>query len=393
MAKATVIYDRFYNRIDTALKSTSNLTQLKQFYGEVISRNNEALSSIIPDKAIYMDPKIEKKFYDALNIDPKEILQAVKDSPDIENHWHTIKNPMYISLTLLMLYFYNVKKTELAQQSIFICSLYMYRNIRSKYFRRTSEATINVMNYTISRLTYKNDIKKYGSIMNTLSKKSINFYDNWVETHKSEITGKILDDTILRMINDNHRRYVTLLNNFYAEFKKDSTEGNYLNVNVDIDDGDTYIQSDNVSFMVEKNTQAVMSKFILTSYPNPDILKHTSQIEPGCSINNLRNMVMYLYDGHDKDVERLTRLILQIFLFEYKKNVEDIRSMDFITIMRNHYKKQSASDANLNEMKDIINEVVDKSGVGKKITRAATLNDCKRALLLYILFLIQRSLL
>jgi hypothetical protein len=52
MAKATVIYDRFYNRIDTALKSTSNLTQLKQFYGEVISRNNEALSSIIPDKAI-----------------------------------------------------------------------------------------------------------------------------------------------------------------------------------------------------------------------------------------------------------------------------------------------------------------------------------------------------
>ena len=67
--------------------------------------------------------------------------------------------------------------------------------------------------------------------------------------------------------------------------------------------------------------------------------------------------------------------------------------MDFITIMRNHYKKQSASDANLNELKDIINEVVDKSGVGKKITRAATLNDCKRALLLYILFLIQRSLL
>src|SRR5699024_6978578 len=133
---------------------------------------------------------------------------------------------------------------------------------------------------------------------------------------------------ICKMINDNHRRYSTAMNNFYAEFKKDSVSGNYLNTDVDIDDGDTFIESDNVSFMVEKNTQKVMNKFILSSYPNPLIIQHTCAIETGCSANNLRNMMNYVYDGNDKLIDEITRIILQIYLFEYKKKIDDIKSSD-----------------------------------------------------------------
>ena len=59
--------------------------------------------------------------------------------------------------------------------------------------------------------------------------------------------------------------------------------------------------------------------------------------------------------------------------------------------MRTHYKKQTDNNANLNDLKRGIDNVIQGSGLGKKITRAATLNDCKKALLLYILFFIQRS--
>ena len=155
-----ILYDRFYHRIENVIKQQKNLVTLRQIFGEIISRNNEALSSSVPDKAVFVDNRIERKYFTLLEIDPKEILQALKDSDYIKDEWQTVKNPMYISLILLVIYFNNNKKTDMVDQTMFICSLYMYRNVRSKYFKRTSESTINIMNYTISRLTYKNDIKK-----------------------------------------------------------------------------------------------------------------------------------------------------------------------------------------------------------------------------------------
>lgn len=393
MAKSNVIYERLYNRIEASLKQPKNVAALRQVFGEIISRNNEALSSIIPDRAVYMDARIEKKYYDILDIQPKEILQAIADSPDISNDWSTVKNPMYVSLILIVIYFNNTKKQDMVQQTMFICSLYMYRNVRTKYFKRTSEATIKIMNYTISRLTYKSDLKKYGSVLKMIGKKSEMYLNNWLIERKKDVTGVVTDDIICKMINDNHRRYSTVLNNFYAEFKQDSLNGNYLNTDMDIDDGETFIESDNVSFMVEKNTQKVMNKFILTTYPNPLIIKHTCAIESGCSSNNLRNMMNFVYDGNDKKIEEITRIILQTYLFEYKKKVDDIKSADFLITMRTHYKKQTSNNQNLNEMKAIIEYIIQGSGLTKKINRAATLNDCKKGLLLYILFFIQRSLL
>ena len=144
--------------------------------------------------------------------------------------------------------------------------------------------------------------------------------------------------------------------------------------------------------MVEKNTQKAMSKFILSAYPNPVILKQTCAIESGCSINTLRNITNYLYDNHDKEAEKMIRLILQIFLFESKKTLDDVKSLDFLTYMRDFYKKQTTSNPNLNDLKKTIEDVMEGSGTNAKIKRVATRNDCKKALLLYMLIFIQRSL-
>lgn len=392
MAKSNIIYTRLYNRIEASLKQPKNIHSLKQVFGEIVSRNSEALSSIIPDKAIFMDSRIEKKYYEILGVDPNEILKAISDAPDINNEWITVKNPMYVSLILIVIYFNNVKKHDMVQQTMFICSLYMYRNVRTKYFKRTSEATVNIMNYTISRLTYKSDLKKYGSVLKMIVKKSEIYLNNWLVERKSDVTGIVTDDVICKMINDNHRRYSTALNNFYAEFKQDSVNGNYLNTDEDIDDGENFIESDNVSFMVEKNTQKIMNKFVLSTYPNPMIISHTCAIETGCSANNLRNMMNYIYDGNDKVMEKLIRIILQTYLFEYKKKIDDVKSADFLVTMRTYYKKQTTTNRNLTELKELIDQVLKDSGLTKKINRVATLNDCKKGFLLYVLFFIQRSL-
>lgn len=293
-SKSTLLFDSLYPKIEKSLSSTSNLAKLREFYGEVISRNNEALSESIPCKAIFVDRRLEEKFYDAIGLNPKEIMALVKASGHIGDNWHTVQNPMYISLILLIIYFNNKGKRDMVDQTMLICSVYMYRNIRSKYFSKVSENTINCMRFTMGRLSYKNDMKKYGSIIKTIGKKSGSYLNNWLIEHKKEITGKVTDKTICDMVNRNHRDYAKMMNNFYAEFRKDLEAENYLNIDQDIDTEDEYIESDNVSFMVEKITQKVMNKFTLSIGPNTKILQQVVAREPGCSINNLRNM-MRLY--------------------------------------------------------------------------------------------------
>ena len=391
---STVLYDRFYDRIAKALDQTKNKVALRQIFAEIISRNNDALSSDIPDKTVFIDKKLENKMYLTVDIRPEEIAKAVKDSTHIQDHWQTSSNEIYILLILISIYFNNKKQTELTKQTMFICSLYMYKNARYPYFKHgVSESTRNIMKYTVSRLTKKNDIKKYGSIMNTIVKKTEVFLQLWTEDHKKDLTGVVTDEIICNMINDNHSRYRRVLNNFYHELKIDMDSGNYMNVDQDIDDGETFIQSDNVSYMVERITQQVMNKFNLSAVPNYKIVDQVIEMHNGsCSKNNLRNMVNYLYDHHDKEMEKLVRVILQIYLFENKKKIEDIRSWDFIKIMLEQYKKLTTTNKNIVEMKGLINYIFDNTEFGKKPTRQATINDCKRALFLFVLMFIMQSL-
>ena len=60
---STVLYDRFYDRIAKALDQTKNKVALRQIFAEIISRNNDALSSDIPDRTVFIDKKLENKMY------------------------------------------------------------------------------------------------------------------------------------------------------------------------------------------------------------------------------------------------------------------------------------------------------------------------------------------
>ena len=391
MADSTVIYTRLYPRLEKALSQSNNVAKLKEFYNEVISRNNEALSDTIPSKTVFVDRRVEAKFYQAIDIQPEEVMQALKASDYVGDNWHTVQNPMYVLLVLLIIYFNNKKKTDMVNLSMLICSIYAYKNVRSKYFRQTSEKTINCMKATIDRLSYKNDFKKCGSILKTLMKKGESFLNNWLVERKKETVGvEVTDKTICDMVNRNHRDYAKLLNNFYAEFRKDFDAGNYSNVDKDIDTEDEYIESDNVSFMVEKNTQKVMNKFILSTYPNGKIMQQVCERENDCSINNLRNMLHYIYDDHERDFEKLVRVIIQVYLFDKKKKIEDLKTFDFEKEMREYYKGQAIGDKNLQELKEIVDKIFKNSNI--KTTRSATINACKRAFYLYTVIYIRYSL-
>lgn len=387
----SVLFSRFYPMVESSLKQTRNVTAIRQVFNEILGRNNESLSSAVPDKAVWVDSRQEKKYFEILNINKEDIINAIKDSSYISDEWLTIRNPMYISLILCIFYFNNNKKHDMVSLSMFMLSLYMYKNVRSKYFARTSENTSKVMNFTLSRLSKHHDLRVCGSIMKVIGKKNESYIGLWLNDRSSDVKGTVKDEIICKMVNDNHRRYETFFNNFYSEFKKDLVNGNYMNVDEDIDDGENFIESDNVSFTVERLTQKVVNRFILSTAPSHTLLKFASE-RGGCSINNLRTMHSYLINGHEKEFEMITRLILQGYLFEKRNQKEDIKTPDFVIEMLKYYKKQEVNNTNLVNLKSNVNKVFEESGLAAKVTRRASQDDCRRSIYLYIVTYIRDTM-
>lgn len=387
----SVLFSRFYPMVESSLKQTRNVTAIRQVFNEILGRNNESLSSAVPDKAVWVDSRQEKKYFEILNINKEDIINAIKDSSYISDEWLTIRNPMYISLILCIFYFNNNKKHDMVNLSMFMLSLYMYKNVRSKYFARTSENTSKVMNFTLSRLSKHHDLRVCGSIMKVIGKKNESYIGLWLNDRSSDVKGTVKDEIICKMVNDNHRRYETFFNNFYSEFKKDLVNGNYMNVDEDIDDGENFIESDNVSFTVERLTQKVVNRFILSTAPSHTLLKFASE-RGGCSINNLRTMHSYLINGHEKEFEMITRLILQGYLFEKRNQKEDIKTPDFVIEMLKYYKKQEVNNTNLVNLKSNVNKVFEESGLAAKVTRRASQDDCRRSIYLYIVTYIRDTM-
>lgn len=387
----SVLFSRFYPMVESSLKQTRNVTAIRQVFNEILGRNNESLSSAVPDKAVWVDSRQEKKYFEILNINKEDIVNAIKDSSYISDEWLTIRNPMYISLILCIFYFNNNKKYDMVNLSMFMLSLYMYKNVRSKYFARTSENTSKVMNFTLSRLSKHHDLRVCGSIMKVIGKKNESYIGLWLNDRSGDVKGTVKDEIICKMVNDNHRRYETFFNNFYSEFKKDLVNGNYMNVDEDIDDGENFIESDNVSFTVERLTQKVVNRFILSTAPSHTLLKFASE-RGGCSINNLRTMHSYLINGHEKEFEMITRLILQGYLFEKRNQKEDIKTPDFVIEMLKYYKKQEVNNTNLVNLKSNVNKVFEESGLAAKVTRRASQDDCRRSIYLYIVTYIRDTM-
>ena len=393
--KSTHIYDNLYPKISNSLGSPANVRKVQEFFSNVkgSGTNFEALSMSVPYKSLFINHRDEQKYFEAIGMTGPEIMHVINSSPHIpRDSWFTVKNSMYMSLLLVAIYFYNKKNMQMFKAVMQLWSIYMYKNVKSKYFnpKKTGENALSCMNYTVNRLSYKSDLKKYKNIEETINKKTDVFISNWFDERKKDLTGKVTDEVLCNMINDNHRRYDTLFKNFFAEFKKDLDSGNYMNVDQDVDNEDEYIESDNVSFMVEKNTQKVMNKFILSTYPNGKIMEQVCMREPDCSMNNLRNMVNYIYNDHERDFEKLVRVIIQVYLFDKKKKIEDLKTFDFEKEMREYYKGQAIGDKNLQELKEIVDKIFKNSNI--KTTRSATINACKRAFYLYTVIYIRYSL-
>ena len=64
VGKTAYLYDRTFAQIKAVFSQKPNIVKLNKIFDELVDRNMEALSSSVPDKTVFISPKVLKKYYE-----------------------------------------------------------------------------------------------------------------------------------------------------------------------------------------------------------------------------------------------------------------------------------------------------------------------------------------
>lgn len=378
------ILEDLFPIVTKQLSTVSNEKLMLSTIGKFIDRNMELLSTSGPCYRITISDKDKSDFYESIGLNETMIKQTIKNSSYIGNSWAIMTNPFYTACAVVIRhYIMKGKKENMNLVSFYLC-IGMYPLIHHKYFRYNCNE--NIMNYTISHLSNKYKYKQLKSLYSVLQDLSA----VCTKTHETRLkTGGDIDFT--KYINDMHARLNDNLKNVAVEYYKNHESGNYLNVDSDSDDPDDYREADNSSYAVDRIVNNVVTKVALNG-ANLKIINVSAKL-CDVSVNELRNIAYKICgESNLNDFKQMVSYIIQMYIFDQQKSIDSIRSRDYLLTMLEIYKKTNVKDNNLVGMRKLLDKWLIESGITKRITRKATLNNFKKAMFVFVVLTIQDNM-
>jgi hypothetical protein len=242
------------------------------------------------------------------------------------------------------------------------------------------------MNYTVSHLSNKYKYKQLKSVYSVLEDLS----SVCTKTHEAKL--KIGGDAeFTKYINDMHARLNDNLKNVAVEYYKNHESGNYLNVDEENNDPDSYREADNSSYIIERIVNDVITKISMYG-PNLKMVSIAAKMGD-VSVNEMRNIANCITNEDNiNDFKQMIQSILHIYIFDMQRTDKDIRSKDYIVTMLEVYKRTGDKDINLNTIRKLLDDWVVLTGLSKRISRKATLSSFKKAMYIFAVLTIQNYL-
>jgi hypothetical protein len=379
-----VILEQLCPIVESHLKSQSNEKSMLASIGKFIDRNMEYLSTSGPCYRITISDKDKTDFYTSIGLNEVMIKDAIKRSSYIGNSWAIMTNPFYTACAVTIRHFINVgKNANVKLLSFFLC-VGMYPLIHHKYFKYNCNE--NIMNYTVSHLSNKYKYKQLKSVYSVLEDLS----SVCTKTHEAKL--KIGGDAeFTKYINDMHARLNDNLKNVAVEYYKNHESGNYLNVDEENNDPDSYREADNSSYIIERIVNDVITKISMYG-PNLKMVSIAAKMGD-VSVNEMRNIANCITNEDNiNDFKQMIQSILHIYIFDMQRTDKDIRSKDYIVTMLEVYKRTGDKDINLNTIRKLLDDWVVLTGLSKRISRKATLSSFKKAMYIFAVLTIQNYL-
>lgn len=353
MRKDYVILDNLYKKIEPILKTSQN--KLKNIISKFIDRNQDELYYHSPAYRIYFSENDKQSLLSLFNITENEILNLVSEAFyfKIKNYNpRAMKDPITILILLIHRYCYmnNINK-ELSL--IYLCfSPKIYLSIHVGQFPdfppSESEKNMGVMDYTISNISNKFEIKKKGTLIDSV----ISLAENWEKSYSSRIKN-CSDEDLCYIFQQLHNRIkqslITLSKEYYSNLENPKA---ILFYSSDRYDQDTYRLAENNNMLISKYVSKTM-EFILGSDADIkicEIVSSKSEIAP----LELKSLVETIISNKD-NIKRVNMIITNIisnYYSEAKYENKDIRDISFLL-----YSLTRKANSNNKEYNEMINEL------------------------------------
>ena len=338
-----------------------NLSNIKRFINQYIQKNLDKLSTRGPTRRIPFDQSVKEKFFDIVGTSKKDILKAVKDTPNLDPDWITASEEFNILCSCLSAFFITHRKPEVVKEGIHVSIFLAIRLYSISHYRFFKfEPNENIMGSIIDSVLSKRFLIKkhdtmfelFGQIVNTHSKKF----------QKDLIHNKFNDHQIAYFLISLNNRIKSIIKNiadvfFTTEAEKRNEIENIINEDKE---GKQYIEViQNVSTEIETLSRHINLNLISDGDIDTRILKSIST-KNKLSFKKMENILLSIFEKEEALVYTLIVHIFSYYIGYKNRGIKDITSAHFIITMYNVYNISNTKNKIALSIKNILDTLIDK---------------------------------
>lgn len=387
----TIIKSAYYDTICKSLDIKRHQDELFKYIGIFRNRYINILSSpmitdIIPFNHSGKDAQV---LFDACGVDPKEMQKVINEAKKVLKLDAVGKNANPFNVTMMMAIAHFYKDPQKRANLIFYFGMSFYYNMYSMAFKQFKPDP-QVMQYTMDNMSYKQTLKKEGSLERAIVASLTNGVNHYEPQFMSLTDYNIISELIPGIMSRTRAMYKSALNDYMTNYKNNNKIFDVVERN---EEGEFIMDRDTNIGRIEE----LANKYSLKFYSNPisqDLVNISAKMIEDVSPNELRTTIEFVHaDDKSKSLKIFYQCLFKVFFEENPSaHPSDIQSIKFFATANTIYKRGNSKDASIIKIKDIADEWLKKgSRVYRSTSREATKNAYKKAVFFYFVQLVSSN--
>jgi hypothetical protein len=412
LEKLTDLYDNLHPYIKEAAKSNSTLTAIKREVMVFADKNSNILQTNMIGRQLLFNKTTEDSILSAIGVDKEMIRGIIKESDYFDQFGNfQLIDQLIFAIPLLMLAgeYYKLKKYD-ESEFIFTIAWYKpYATVVFKYFGKF-ETNEDQMLYTIENLSERYDIKRYGTLQNTIVKKAKSSYDNYIESLARPITDALLHRDVFSA--GVYSRLNSFVQELFREYQKN--KGKYLPFEESTFEGTEDSEGEIFDRDIASDAavkDSLVKKAVVTMNRNPidiqlvDVAAKYGFMEAGPKSafsesysDILKSTLSEISARRSKDYPVIFESIIGAFLFEVspytgkKFTTKELRSPVFVaTSIKNFMKSPNTKNRNLLNLRSLMEDILEECSSSYINSGDTKRSKIRRAVYMYFLLLVQKG--
>jgi hypothetical protein len=386
MKEQYTLRDKYFPYIESFLPKTEHL--LFRHIAKYEDKYSDVLNSPYPLKTLPFGENEKGEDYDIVfrctNINIEELRADIKKVPlpgDLKEKAAFL--PLQVVLYLIIRYytFTNQMKKAKVIYSYYGYSIYWKRFHRS--FNKFPPIE-RVMIYTINEMSYRNLIKKLGSV-----KALLTYIVEHIFEYYREGLAESCDEDIRYILDQVQSDIGSKVNNIAQMYYKNHDANNEIyQSKTMLDDEGTQREDNSITATVESYAQRYTSKFFSETV-NINRVKTAAAMTSEASPREVENTLEYI--RNNASVSDIHEFYSAIFLYylsldDPKANADSIRSLKFIALMKDVIKKGNSINKNVTTIIKYANQWLEQGSNTFRLTsREGTKTNYRKAVYNYFI--------